>query len=141
MLCATGFRDTTRLAGTDPAMAFDIAVTNREPTIHWLNRYIGALVDLRGLLEDPDADEALFRQIAEASFEYGAFIGGKVGRQEARGAVDLQAVSFEQFLAGGWAHDKLQEIMRAHQGHVDVSQVPGRGLRVALSFPAAPCED
>ena len=59
------------------------------------------------------ADEALFRQIAEASFEYGAFIGGKVGRQEARGAVDLQAVSFEQLLAGGWAHDKLQEIMRA----------------------------
>lgn len=35
----------------------------------------------------------------------------------------------------------VQEIMRAHHGHVEVSQVPGRGLRVARSFPAAPCED
>ena len=67
LLAAGGFRDTTRLAGTDPAMAFDIAVTNREHTIHWLNRYIGALIDLRERVAAPDQEEALFRQMAEAS--------------------------------------------------------------------------
>ena len=113
LLAAGGFRDTTRLAGTDPAMAFDIAVTNREHSIHWLNRYIGALIDLRESLSAPEQEEALFRQIAEASFEYSLFINGKVGREE-RGpdTKEVAAFSFQDFLAGGWMREKMQEISR-----------------------------
>jgi prephenate dehydrogenase len=111
MLAAGGFRDTTRLAGTDPEMAFDIAVTNREHTIHWLNRYIGALIDLRERVAAPHQEEALFRQIAEASFEYSAFINGKVGREEpTEVAGGTSAFSFQDFLAGGWMKDKLAEV-------------------------------
>ena len=112
LLAAGGFRDTTRLAGTDPAMAFDIAVTNREHTIHWLNRYIGALIDLRERIADPEQEEVLFRQLAEASFEYSAFINGKVGREEASDAQASAAAafSFQDFLAGGWMREKLAEV-------------------------------
>jgi len=111
LLAAGGFRDTTRLAGTDPAMAFDIAVTNREHTIHWLNRYIGALIDLRERVAAPEHEEALFRQIAEASFEYSAFINGKVGREEPTdNAGGVAAFSFQDFLAGGWMKEKLAEV-------------------------------
>lgn len=111
LLAAGGFRDTTRLAGTDPAMAFDIAVTNREHTIHWLNRYIGALIDLRERVAAPDQEEALFRQMAEASFEYSAFINGKVGREEpTENAGAAAAFSFQDFLAGGWMKEKLSEV-------------------------------
>jgi prephenate dehydrogenase len=111
LLAAGGFRDTTRLAGTDPAMAFDIAVTNREHTIHWLNRYIGALIDLRERVAAPEHEEALFRQMAEASFEYSAFINGKVGREEpTENAGAAAAFSFQDFLAGGWMKEKLAEV-------------------------------
>ena len=111
VLAAGGFRDTTRLAATDPAMAFDIAVTNREHTVHWLNRYIGALVDLRERIMAPDQEEALFRQIAEASFEYTSFINGKVGREEpSENAGSTAAFSFQDFLAGGWMREKLSEV-------------------------------
>ncbi|MDA0300920.1 MAG: prephenate dehydrogenase/arogenate dehydrogenase family protein [Chloroflexi bacterium] len=111
LLAAGGFRDTTRLAGTDPAMAFDIAVTNREHTIHWLNRYIGALIDLRERVAAPEHEEVLFRQMAEASFEYSAFINGKVGREEpTHTAGSTAAFSFQDFLAGGWMREKMAEV-------------------------------
>ena len=111
LLATGGFRDTTRLAGTDPAMAFDIAVTNREHTIHWLNRFIGSLIDLRERLASPEHEEALFRQIAEASFEYSAFINGRVGREEPTSAGDkAAAISFQDFLAGGWMKEKMADV-------------------------------
>ena len=116
VLAAGGFRDTTRLAGTDPAMAFDIAVTNREHTVHWLNRYIGSLIDLRERLAGPDQEEALFRHIAEASFEYSLFIGGKVGREEpSENAGSTAAFTFQDFLAGGWMREKLAEVTQGSE--------------------------
>lgn len=129
-LAAGGFRDTTRLAGTDPAMAFDIAVTNREHSIHWLNRYIGALIDLRERLASPDEEEALFRQIAEASFEYTAFINGKVGREE-RGpdTKELASFSFQDFLAGGWMREKMQEITNHSEERVAATERQQRERR------------
>jgi len=113
LLAAGGFRDTTRLTGTDPAMAFDIAVTNREHTVHWLNRYIGALIDMRELLLAPEQEEALFRRIAEASFEYHEFVNGKVGRQQAASPeMDAASImSFQDFMAGSWLREKLSDIV------------------------------
>ena len=114
VLAAGGFRDTTRLTGSDPSMAFDIAVTNREHIVHWLNRYIGALVDMRELLLENDGEEALFRRIAEASYEYTAFINGKVGREDPTTAkVDTTGLSFSDLLTGGWVRDKMTDFTRA----------------------------
>lgn len=39
LLAGPGFRDLTRLASGDPAMARDIVSTNREAIVHWLRRF------------------------------------------------------------------------------------------------------
>ncbi len=53
----------------------------------------------------------LFRQLAEASFEYGAFINGKVGREEPTdSSAGAAAFSFQDFIAGGWMREKLAEV-------------------------------
>ena len=119
-LAAGGFRDTTRLTATDPAMAFDIAVTNRDHIVHWLNRYIGALIDMRELVQDADDEEALFRRIAEASFEYNAFLDGKIGRPDGNTKVDSSSIStFQDFLTGEWMREKMAEVTRAREARDD----------------------
>jgi prephenate dehydrogenase len=56
LLCATGFRDTTRIASGSPEMWRDIAMANR----HHLSRVLGVfcedLTELRRCLEEGDAD-------------------------------------------------------------------------------------
>jgi len=63
-VAASGFRDTSRLAGSDPAMMLDILLTNA-PAVH------SALAALRGQLEQLDAwlaagDETALRQLLQA---------------------------------------------------------------------------
>ena len=123
VLAAGGFRDITRLSSTDPSMAFDIAITNREHIVHWLNRYIGALIDMRERLRAPDQDEALFRMMAEAAHEYTAFVGGKVGRSEAGGTpVDTSGMSFQEFVAGSWVSEKMAEVARLSEERLHENQ-------------------
>lgn len=46
---ASGFRDTTRLAGTDPRMIFDVLMTNREAVLDALQAYqaeVGQVIEL-----------------------------------------------------------------------------------------------
>jgi prephenate dehydrogenase len=50
-LASSGFRDTTRLAAGDPTMYHDIALTNREAILSWLEAYITRLQALRTLLQ------------------------------------------------------------------------------------------
>lgn len=80
-LAAGGFKDMTRLAGTEPNLAFDIAVTNRTQIVHWLERYREALRELQERLSD-DEDEELFRHIAMASWDYSSYREGAIGREE-----------------------------------------------------------
>ncbi|MEI6135865.1 MAG: prephenate dehydrogenase/arogenate dehydrogenase family protein [Chloroflexota bacterium] len=129
MLAAGGFRDTTRLTGTDPAMAFDITVTNRDHIVHWLNRYIGALIDLRELVQSEDQEEALFRQIAESSFEYTAFINGKVGRPEVGVSLDAARISFQDFFTGEWVREKLAQVSEANERRAEEEAREGRSRR------------
>jgi hypothetical protein len=80
-LAAGGFNDTTRLAGTEANVAFDIAITNRTQIVHWLERYREALADLQERLSDEEGED-LFRHMAQASWDYTTFREGAVGREE-----------------------------------------------------------
>jgi prephenate dehydrogenase len=64
-VAATGFRDTTRLAGGDPEMWRDIMTSNRRAILAALDRLDDQLANLRDLLELDDA-EALERFFARA---------------------------------------------------------------------------
>lgn len=55
MLCATGFRDTTRIASGSPEMWRDIAVANREQLVRTLDVFIRDLQKVRGAIERGDA--------------------------------------------------------------------------------------
>jgi prephenate dehydrogenase len=49
-LAASGLKDTTRLALGSPEMHRDIALTNRDAIVRWLDRYIAELQDTRDAL-------------------------------------------------------------------------------------------
>jgi prephenate dehydrogenase len=57
-LTAGGFRDMTRLSAGSPDMHRDIAITNREALIRWIDSYQSSLNDVRRLLE-ADSDETV----------------------------------------------------------------------------------
>lgn len=74
-LTAGGFRDATRLAATDPIMARDIFLTNRESINRWLDRSIDELEALRALLQDTGEEsekriEAWFTQARDSRAEW-----------------------------------------------------------------------
>jgi prephenate dehydrogenase len=54
MLCAGGFRDTTRIASGSPEMWRDIAFSNRENLLRSLDGFIGGLEEFRAALEKGD---------------------------------------------------------------------------------------
>jgi prephenate dehydrogenase len=64
-LAGPGFRDATRLASTDPDLSHDIALTNRENIVHWIDRLVEELRRWRRLI----ADEANAENLAKAFFE------------------------------------------------------------------------
>jgi prephenate dehydrogenase len=60
-LAGGAFRDVSRLASADPEQSRDALIANRESLLHWLDRYMVDLADLRELLvnvTDPDPDVA-----------------------------------------------------------------------------------
>jgi len=64
-LAASGFRDTTRLAGSDLTMLLDMFITNREPLLAAARQMQAEMAQLCALLEAGD-EPALSRQLAEA---------------------------------------------------------------------------
>ncbi len=113
-LTAGGYRDTSRLAATDPTMARDIFLTNRVQIARWLDRHIDTLEELRALLADePDADaekriEEWFTKARDARAEW-ATQEGKSGDllQETNEELnqDLKS-SFGRMFFGGLANRK-----------------------------------
>jgi cyclohexadieny/prephenate dehydrogenase len=59
---ASGFRDFTRIAASDPVMWRDVFLTNREAVLAMLGRFLGDLGNLREMVEKGDGPgmEALF---------------------------------------------------------------------------------
>ena len=53
---AGGFRDFTRIASSDPAMWRDIALMNRQALLNSLDGFSASLTELRGLIEQLDAE-------------------------------------------------------------------------------------
>lgn len=64
MLCAGGFKDTTRVASGSPEMWRDIVVTNRDFILQSLTEYQAGLKQLEQLVQggSPEAIEAFFQQ-------------------------------------------------------------------------------
>jgi prephenate dehydrogenase len=56
---ASGFRDFTRIAGSNPEMWRDIALANREAVLAELDAYLAALQSLRQAVAGDDADALL----------------------------------------------------------------------------------
>jgi prephenate dehydrogenase len=55
-LASSGFRDTTRLAGSDVDMMLDILLTNRPAVLEWMDRLSGSLGEIRCALADGRED-------------------------------------------------------------------------------------
>jgi prephenate dehydrogenase len=72
-LSGSGFRDMTRLASGDPTMSHDIALTNRDAIIHWLDRYMEELSRYRELLQE-GKEGSLFEQFSRTQLDREAYI-------------------------------------------------------------------
>lgn len=73
---ASGFRDFTRIASSDPEMWRDICLANRDALLAELDRYAGELSALRPMIERGDGD-ALERVFAEARAARERWLGGE----------------------------------------------------------------
>ena len=79
-LAATGYRDISRLASGDPVMHRDIAVTNREALVYWLDECIKDLHRLRGMVKDDQA--GLEQALVEAWEARARWMLGREGEEE-----------------------------------------------------------
>jgi prephenate dehydrogenase len=66
---ASGFRDTARVAGTDPRMMLDILLTNKTAVLAQLQRYQAELTDAIALLQAGD-EAALAAWLAGTQRQY-----------------------------------------------------------------------
>ncbi len=71
-ISASGFRDTTRISGSDPRMMLDILLTNREPILAQLAQYQADLDRVKELL-DENNQAALASWLEEAQQAYIAY--------------------------------------------------------------------
>jgi hypothetical protein len=80
-LCATGFRDTTRIASGSPEMWRDISLANRDALLAEVNAYRAELDRIAGLVAASDgaALEAVFERASSARREWGARFGKGAG--------------------------------------------------------------
>ena len=62
---ASGFRDFTRIAASDPTMWRDVFLNNKEAVMEMLRRFSDDLAELRSAIEGADGD-TLFRRFSEA---------------------------------------------------------------------------
>jgi prephenate dehydrogenase len=71
-LCASGFRDSTRIASGSPEMWRDIVLMNRDEVLTALDRFTSELLELRTILERSDAPaiEEYFRTAKDLRDEW-----------------------------------------------------------------------
>lgn len=111
-LAAGGFKDASRLAGTERDVAFDIAVTNRTQIVHWIARYREALLDLQERLADEDGEEELFRYLAQASWDHANFVEAGPTERATDDGSDLPRMDFASFLMGEAMASRMRDITR-----------------------------
>ncbi len=79
-LASSGFRDISRLASGDPVMHRDIAVTNRDAIVYWIDELIKDLHSLRGMVKDDQA--ALEQALVEAWEARARWMLGREGEED-----------------------------------------------------------
>jgi prephenate dehydrogenase len=114
VMAGPGFRDLTRLASGEPAMAHDICLTNRENILHWIDRYIDELRRVAALVESNDA-EALYRALAETQMERENFIVNPPKREPETKNLDLPSPSesFMDAMVGSYWSERARELQTA----------------------------
>ena len=128
-LAAGGFKSSTRLAATDPSMAYDILTTNKEQTLHWLNRYIEELQEMRGQLQEVD-QEILFQEIAQVELDYSAFQIGAFRREsKADSGMDRANLNLSSLLIGELAREKIAQITRDSEDRLREAELEDRMKR------------
>ena len=113
-MAGPAFRDFTRLASGSPEMSHDIALTNRENIVHWLDRYMEELHRLRRLIED-SLEEPLFRVLAEAQMERDIFLEAPPRRSEVGATDDLPSPreAFMTMMTGGMIMNRANDVTKA----------------------------
>jgi len=107
-MASSGFKDMTRLASGDPALAHGMWRTNREAMIHWIERMMAEMARYRDMLKDAQ-DEKLFEAFAEAQIERETFLREPPRRKpEQQAGVDSRRALLDMFV-GGMAADNLRK--------------------------------
>jgi prephenate dehydrogenase len=124
LLASTGFKDTTRLTATDPAMAHDIMLTNRDQLVHWLRRYREALRELEDEIANGDDETALFRSISETNIEYTAYREGAVGRREVHDNMldEIPEAGMMDLILGGALAERARELQKHSEERIAESE-------------------
>ena len=92
-LASTGFGDMSRLASGDPIMHRDIAITNRDAVVYWLDEFIKNLHELRNLVKDDrDGLENALIQAWEGRARW------LIGRSSDESFMNVKMKSSDQFM-------------------------------------------
>lgn len=111
-LASTGFVDITRLASGSPEMAHDICLTNAESIVHWLDRYLATLRELRALIAE-GRSEALFERLTRARLERDTFLANPIGlRKEPAPEIPSTGETLMSVLVGAAVTRRMKEMNR-----------------------------
>jgi prephenate dehydrogenase len=113
VLAGPGFRDTTRLASTNPSLSHDICLTNRENLLHWLDRYIEELRRYRNLITD-ETQQQLYQAFVRTAVERDTFIQHPPRREPPAGPGDDTSAGERMlsFMVGEFLVRRTKEIER-----------------------------
>ena len=116
---AGGFRDFTRIAGSDPTMWHDIARGNREAVLKAIDRFTDGLGDLRQAIEEGDSQSLL-----------GVFERARVARQHFTTMLERRAYMATR-KGGSSSHSQSRENIDSIMSEQDLTYVVQPGGRVA----------
>ncbi len=110
------FKDMTRLASGDPALALGIWRTNREALIHWMDRMIGEIGRFREMLKDAQ-DEKLLEVFTQAQVQRDEFLlDPPVRMPEDTGVSVDKGKALMDMLIGAKLADNLRRAMPPEPG-------------------------
>ncbi len=128
LLAGPGFRDTTRLASTNPSLGHDISLTNRENLLHWIDRYVEELRRYRALIADATQDE-LYKTLVKVRLDREAFLEKPPERERPSTGVDTGSAGDRMlsFMVGEYVVKRTKEIERMVERRA-AGDDPGRKL-------------
>lgn len=121
-LASSGFRDTSRLASSDPSLSLGISLTNQQSMLHWLDEYVAVLREYRKLLAE---DANMFaEELSKARDVRDRWLTTLSQGDRDRLFKDIPSASeqmMEMFLGGRMSQlmrqqeDRLREMEKKHQ--------------------------